>query len=103
MLTQGRIDHAVKNLAYYRKESEDSDIVRHEMAEIEAVIAEERSARAGVGLKEAFIGKGNGIRFLIAFVIMLLQQWSGQNSVSYYAPQIFTSVSCACFLRKFPN
>lgn len=50
------------------------------------------------------------MRFVIAFVIFLLQQWSGQNSVgyvisgvpsfvsdaqsvSYYAPQIFASVS----------
>jgi hypothetical protein len=35
--------------------------------EIEASIEEERAARQGLGLKEAFLGKGNGIRFLIAF------------------------------------
>lgn len=62
------------------------------MAEIEAAINEEREARQGLGIKEAFFGKGNLIRFIIAFVIFLLQQWSGQNSVGYYAPQIFTSV-----------
>jgi len=63
------------------------------MAEIEAAINEEREARQGLGIREAFFGKGNFIRFVIAFVIFLLQQWSGQNSVGYYAPQIFTSVS----------
>ncbi|KAG5350468.1 hypothetical protein C0989_010930 [Termitomyces sp. Mn162] len=62
------------------------------MAEIEAQIEEERIARQGLGVKEAFFGKGNFIRFVIAFVIFLLQQWGGQNSVGYYAPQIFTSI-----------
>ena len=64
----------------------------YEMAEIEAGINEEREARRGFGLREAFFGKGNFIRFVIAFTIFLLQQWSGQNSVGYYAPQIFSSV-----------
>jgi len=63
-----------------------------EMAEIEAAIMEEQEARQGLGLKEAFFGKGNLTRFIIAFVIFLLQQWGGQNSVSYYAPQIFASI-----------
>ena len=53
------------------------------MAEIDAAIEEERTARAGLGLKEALLGKGNSIRFVIAFVIFLLQQWGGQNSVGY--------------------
>jgi len=66
--------------------------VRHELAEIEVAIREEREARKGLGLKEVFLGKGNWPRFLIAVVIFILQQWSGQNSVNYYAPQIFTSI-----------
>ena len=53
------------------------------MAEIDAAIMEEREARKGFGLKEAFFGKGNFVRFAIAFVIFLLQQWAGQNSVGY--------------------
>ena len=71
----------MKNLAYFRRESTDSERVLDEMAEIEAAITEEQEARRGLGLKEAFIGKGNLIRFIIAFVIFLLQQWAGQNSV----------------------
>ncbi|KAF8880291.1 general substrate transporter [Infundibulicybe gibba] len=88
----GRNREALKNLAYLRRDSEDSDAVVHEMAEIEAAILEEREARKGLGVKEAFFGKGNFIRFVIAFVIFLLQQWAGQNSVNYYAPQIFASI-----------
>ncbi|GLB38871.1 putative major facilitator superfamily, sugar transporter (TC 2.A.1.1) family protein [Lyophyllum shimeji] len=88
----GRKDDALRNLAYLRNEPLDSHSVAHELAEIEAQIEEERAARAGLGVKEAFLGKGNFIRFVIAFVIFLLQQWGGQNSVGYYAPQIFTSI-----------
>ncbi|KAJ7148559.1 general substrate transporter [Mycena crocata] len=88
----GRVEEAIRNLAYLRKEPESSEGVIHEMAEIEAAIQEEREARQGLGVREAFLGKGNWPRFLIAFVIFLLQQWSGQNSVNYYSPQIFASI-----------
>lgn len=90
---KGRMDEALDNLAYLRKLPSDDERVRHEMAEIEAAIREEKEARVGLGLKEVFFGKGNTIRFVIAIVIFILQQWSGQNSVGYYAPQIFQSVS----------
>ena len=98
LASRGRVQEALNNLAYYRKRHIDSDEVRYEMAEIEAAIEEERAVREGLGIREAFFGKGNFIRFVIAFVIFLLQQWSGQNSVSYYAPQIFTSVSISMVL-----
>jgi hypothetical protein len=70
-----------------------SPALLYELAEIEAALEEEREARQGLCMKEAFFGKGNFIRFQIAFWIFLLQQWGGQNSVGYYAPQIFTAVS----------
>ncbi|KAJ2989388.1 hypothetical protein NUW54_g8800 [Trametes sanguinea] len=62
------------------------------MAEIEAALAEERESRNGLAWKEAFLERGNLIWFVIAVVIFMLQQWSGQNSVGYYAPQIFSSL-----------
>ena len=62
------------------------------MAEIEAAIQEERMARKSLGVKEIFLGKGNFVRFLIAFFIFFLQQFCGQNSVGYYAPTIFQSI-----------
>ncbi|KAL5513847.1 hypothetical protein ACEPAG_2608 [Sanghuangporus baumii] len=92
LASRGRMHEAIRNLAYLRKEPVDSESVRHEMAEIEAAIEEEREARKGLGLKEAFFGKGNFIRFVIAFFIFFLQQWAGQNSVNYYAPQIFEAI-----------
>jgi len=77
----GRNQEALANLAYLRCEPEDSPAIVHEIAEIEAAIIEEREARKGLGWKEAFFGKGNFIRFFIAFFIFLLQQWCGQNSI----------------------
>ncbi|KAG8215660.1 general substrate transporter [Butyriboletus roseoflavus] len=92
LASKDRIEEAIANLAYLRREPYDSPSVRHEMAEIEAAITEERQVREGLGIREAFLGKGNLVRFVIAFFIFVLQQWSGQNSVGYYAPQIFSSI-----------
>ncbi|KAI0742087.1 general substrate transporter [Daedaleopsis nitida] len=87
LASQGRVEEAQSNLAYFRRLPVDDDRVRAEMAEIEAAISEEREARAGLGPREAFLGKGNFVRFVIAVVIFVLQEWSGQNSVGYYAPR----------------
>ncbi|RDB18783.1 putative quinate permease [Hypsizygus marmoreus] len=88
----GRSREAVANLAHLRKPPETSESILYKVAEIEAALEEERIARADLGLKEAFLSKGNSIRFVIAFVMFLLRQWGGQNSVGYYAPQIFASI-----------
>ncbi|OSD00102.1 general substrate transporter [Trametes coccinea BRFM310] len=92
LASKGRLDEALACLSSLRRRSPDDPTVRAEMAEIEAALEEEREARHGLGWKEAFFGKGNFIRFVIAVVIFMLQQWSGQNSVGYYAPQIFSSL-----------
>lgn len=81
----------LKNLAWLRKKTIHDPYVIAEYAEITAAIAEERANTAGASWRECF-AKGNPIRFLIAFVIFTLQQWSGQNSISYYAPIIFKAI-----------
>ncbi|TFY55684.1 hypothetical protein EVG20_g9227 [Dentipellis fragilis] len=88
----GRTEAAQRNLAIYRRLPVNDHAILAELAEIEAAIEEERIARADLGFKEAFLGKGNWIRFAIAFWIFFLQQWCGQNSVNYYTPQIFASI-----------
>ncbi|KAF9506548.1 hypothetical protein BS47DRAFT_396141 [Hydnum rufescens UP504] len=92
LATRGRTEEAIVNLAFLRRTSLSDPEVIAEFAEIEAAVEEEREARKGLGPKEAFLAPGNRIRFLIAFVIFLLQQFSGQNSVGYYAPLIFQSI-----------
>ncbi|ORY31956.1 sugar transporter [Naematelia encephala] len=91
LATKHKDDRALANLAWIRKLPIDDPIVQLEFAEISAAIQEEEAATQGASIKEVF-AKGNPIRFVIAFVIFTLQQWSGQNSISYYAPTIFQSI-----------
>ncbi|KAF4598934.1 hypothetical protein EYR38_007347 [Pleurotus pulmonarius] len=95
-----RNKEAMSNLAYLRKQPSESPAVIQEMAEIEGAIEEERAARKGLGIKEAFFGKGNSIRFVITFVLFLFQQLTGQNAINYYTPQIFVSVICVSLPRS---
>ncbi|KIM63132.1 hypothetical protein SCLCIDRAFT_118254 [Scleroderma citrinum Foug A] len=92
LASRKRTQEAILNLAYFRKEPHDFPAVQHEMAEIEAGIREERVARNRLGIREAFFGRGNFIRFVIAFVLFFLHQWSGQPSVASYSPQIFSLI-----------
>ncbi|WVO14911.1 hypothetical protein L204_102551 [Cryptococcus depauperatus] len=91
LATKHRDDQALKHLAWIRKLPVSDQSVQLEYAEIAAAIKEEEEATKGASWREVF-AKGNPIRFIIAFVIFTLQQWSGQNSISYYAPIIFQSI-----------
>lgn len=75
------------NLVYLRKAHADDEDARREFVEIEAAI----EACMDLDRREAFFGKDQFICFAIAFTI-LPHQWSGQNSVGYYAPQIFKAI-----------
>ncbi|KAJ5677204.1 uncharacterized protein N7477_002837 [Penicillium maclennaniae] len=91
LMKQGRRDEALKSLAYIRNESEDNEEVQKEIAEIYAAIEEETALSEGVTWKEC-LHKSNRYRFFLGFVIMFWQQFSGTNSIGYYAPQIFESI-----------
>ncbi|KAJ5682194.1 hypothetical protein N7462_005359 [Penicillium macrosclerotiorum] len=91
LMKQGRREEAVHSLAYIRNEAETSEAIQQELAEIHAAIAEETAATEGVTWKEC-LQKSNRYRFFLAFVIMFWQQFSGTNSIGYYAPQIFQSI-----------
>ncbi|KAI0064834.1 general substrate transporter [Artomyces pyxidatus] len=93
LASKGRSEEASTVLAYLRKMDPNSPRVRSELAEIEAVLQEQRDARNSVvGLRDAFFGRGNLIRFVIALVIFFLQQWCGQKAINNYTPQTFTSI-----------
>lgn len=91
LMKQGRQEEALHSLAYIRNEPESSEEVQKEIAEISAAIQEETAATEGVTWKEC-LTKSNRYRFFLAFVIMFWQQFSGTNSIGYYAPQIFGSI-----------
>lgn len=91
LMKQGRYEEATNSLAYMRQEDpNDPDIVK-EIAEIRASIEEELQATEGVTWKEC-LAPANRMRFFLGFCIMFWQQFSGTNSIGYYAPQIFQTV-----------
>ncbi|OOF93042.1 hypothetical protein ASPCADRAFT_173727 [Aspergillus carbonarius ITEM 5010] len=91
LTAKGRHEEALHSLAYIRNEPPNSELVQKEIAEIRAAIDDEVAATEGLSLKE-FLQKSNLKRFGFAFVLMLSQQWSGTNSIGYYAPEIFQTI-----------
>lgn len=91
---QGRYEEATASLAYMRCDDvNDPDIIK-EIADIRASIEEELTLTEGVTWREVLL-PGNRYRFAVAFTIFLCQQFSGTNSIGYYAPQIFETVGVA--------
>ncbi|KAK3207614.1 hypothetical protein GRF29_103g1509214 [Pseudopithomyces chartarum] len=91
LMKKGRHSEAAKSLAYIRCESVDSPEVVEELAEIRAAIEEELNATEGVTWRECLL-PGTRYRFITGFVMMFWQQFSGTNSIGYYAPQIFQTI-----------
>ncbi|KAF9731548.1 hypothetical protein PMIN03_002361 [Paraphaeosphaeria minitans] len=91
LMKKGRHSEAAVSLAHIRCESLDSPDVIKELAEIRAAIEEELNATEGVTWRECLL-PGNRYRFITGFVLMFWQQFSGTNSIGYYAPQIFQTV-----------
>ncbi|PMD67600.1 general substrate transporter [Hyaloscypha bicolor E] len=91
LVKQGRYEEATASLAYMRREPIDDPEVMKEIADIRAAVEEELNLTEGVTWKEVLI-PGNRYRFAVAFTIFLCQQFSGTNSIGYYAPQIFQTV-----------
>lgn len=91
LASKGRNSEALANLAWVRKRGIDSELVQLELAEIVAAVEEDKAATAGTKWSHEITRRGNPKRFFIAIVIFILQQWSGQNSINYYAPTIFNA------------
>ncbi|KAG0652596.1 Quinate transporter [Hyphodiscus hymeniophilus] len=91
---QGRYEEATANLAFMRRDEIDDPDVIKEMADIRASIEEELHLTEGVQWREVLL-PGNRYRFAVAFTIFLCQQFSGTNSIGYYAPQIFETIGVA--------
>ncbi|KAL6860812.1 sugar transporter [Trichoderma novae-zelandiae] len=91
LMKKQRPEEALRSLAYIRNDLPDSPDVQKELAEIRASIEEELAMTEGVTWKEC-LKKGNWNRFALAFSIMFWQQFTGTNSIGYYAPQIFETV-----------
>ncbi|KAK5124608.1 hypothetical protein LTR85_001321 [Meristemomyces frigidus] len=91
---KGKHHEAAAALAHVRCETIDHPDVIQELAEIRASIEEELNATEGVTWKEC-LQPGMRKRFGLAFCIMFWQQFSGTNSIGYYAPEIFETIGVA--------
>ncbi|KAG7558181.1 hypothetical protein FFLO_02908 [Filobasidium floriforme] len=92
LASKGRNSEACKNLAWVRLRPEDDYRVQAELAEIIAAVEADKEAMAGVSWTKEITAKGKPKRFFIAIMMFVCQQWSGQNSINYYAPEIFESI-----------
>lgn len=86
---QGRNEEAYKSLTWVR--GEDTSQVRAEFSEIQAGIEEEIRATEGVTWRELMLPSIR-YRLFIAFTMQMCQQFTGNTSLAYYAPQIFAAV-----------
>lgn len=88
---KGRHEEALSSLSYIRNTEANDPEVIHELAEVRAAVEEELHLTEGVTWKEC-LAPGVRVRFITGFGIMFCQQFSGTNSIGYYAPEIFQTV-----------
>lgn len=93
LVKRGRLDKAVANLSRVRNLPPDHEYIVREIGMIEAMHHAEMEATMGTGplgvLKEAFLIPSNLYRVYLTFMAQLLSQWSGANSITVYAPDLF--------------
>ncbi|KAI9375172.1 general substrate transporter [Aspergillus egyptiacus] len=94
LMKQGRRSEAAASLAFTRRADENSAEVQLELADIQASIDAELLSTEGLTWREVLL-PGNRLRFLNAFLMMFWQQFSGTNSIGYYAPQLFQTIGVA--------
>lgn len=88
---ENRHEEALKALAYMRSKPMDDPDVQAEFSEIKTAVEHEVEETQGLTWREA-LQSGNRLRFVNCFIMMFWQQFSGTNSIGYYAPQLFQTV-----------
>ena len=93
LIKRGEIDNAVANLARVRGLPEDHAYVQKEIYEIQHQLSEEQEATMGQGavgiVREIFVMPSNAYRIYLGLFSQLLSQWSGAQSITIYAPDMF--------------
>lgn len=88
---ENRHEEALKSLAYMRAKPIDDAAVQTEFTEIKNAVDHEVEETQGLTWREV-LQPGNRLRFINCFIMMFWQQFSGTNSIGYYAPQLFQTV-----------
>jgi len=92
-VSKGRESEALKTLAYYHGDGNETDpLVLYEFEEIKAAIALDRQVNKNVGWTTLFRTKGNRRRMRVVIAIAFFSQWSGQGLVSYYLNKVFDDI-----------
>ncbi|KAK9468777.1 general substrate transporter [Lipomyces arxii] len=91
LITRGRNEEALKNLAYVNMKKVDHPDIIAEYSEIFESSEQELRETEGASWKELFNPRFRNQAF-ICFLIMLCQQLTGTIAFTYYAPQLFQSV-----------
>jgi SP family sugar:H+ symporter-like MFS transporter len=92
LVEKNRVSDAARALAHVRGKSVEDPEVVQELDEIIADFNGHEKMPLVAQLKAAYSGKK--MRYRSSFVVLLMfwQQWTGTNSINYYAPQIFRQI-----------
>ncbi|KAL6850584.1 hypothetical protein ACO1O0_007708 [Amphichorda felina] len=88
---QGRVEEAMESLVWVRG-GEETDEVRREFSEILLGIEEEARDKSGVTWRELVLVPTNRHRIALIIALQIGVQLTGNTSMAYYAPQIFSLV-----------
>lgn len=93
LIKKGKEEHAITNLARVRGLPADDEYVVSEINGIKHQLAEEQEATMGQGVwgyvREMFCMPNNFYRIYLGLGTQLLSQWSGAQSITIYAPDMF--------------
>lgn len=93
LIKKGKLDHAITNLSRIRNLPSDHEVIVREIHEIKHQLNEEQEATMGQGvlgiLREMFCQPNNFYRIYLGLGSQLLSQWSGAQSITIYAPDMF--------------
>ncbi|KAH0839235.1 putative quinate permease [Fonsecaea pedrosoi] len=93
LIKKGKVDHAIANLAKIRGLTPNDEYVTAEINGIKHQLNEEQEATMGQGfvgiLREMFCMPNNFYRIYLGLGTQLLGQWSGAQSITIYAPDMF--------------
>ncbi|CAI6341119.1 unnamed protein product [Periconia digitata] len=92
LVEKNRYREAGKALATVRGKAIDDETVVQELDDIIADFQGHQKLTLGAQLKAACSSKRMFYQTSFAVILMFWQQWTGTNSINYYAPQIFGSI-----------
>lgn len=92
LVEKNRLRDAAKALAKVRGKAVDDKDITQELDEIVLDFQGHEKLPLGAQLKAACSSKRMFYQASFAVILMFWQQWTGTNSINYYAPQIFQSV-----------